>query len=512
MVERGHTRTRRGRRFAVGLLVLLAVGSLGTRVGVGAQDTTDVVRGGANASADSMATIINNAGAALGWTFGRSTAAYRDITATSEGKAVDLGALEALLGQPQCNGTAPPALNLSTLPPKTIADSAVAGSEVERTAEVNYPRLTMDNSSDRPVGTQAASATRTPSSRSHTATLDQDFGFFRVEGARSEASTSFDNGLRVAEATSRADRVILFGGQVVFRDPVWTARAWSGADEGEEASFEFSSARVFGNLVSGSVLERDLLFFTTIVEGLLGPLGVEISFPEVTEPFGGEGIAVSPMAFTMSDAPLGHDLLIPLLETPFLRDLRDQSVAEDCTAETAWTIIDALERALGGSGSVEILVGGASATTDDTDYSFQPFEEQGPTEVASETTTPTTGVPLDTFVPDDLGFTDDFGDFGGDFDDFGGELDTGFDTGFDDTGLPEELAVDPTGLEGTTGGEAVAEEPELTDSDELAAGGGGGDGAGNAAAVAVGTLALLGAIGLSLGDRLVGMRARRRIG
>ena len=516
MVDRGRTRSpRRVRRGMAAVLVLLALGSMSTQLGAAAQgEGTEIVRGGANASADSMAMLINNAGAALGWTFGRSTAAYRDITATAEGKAVDLGALEALLGQPQCNGTEPPALDLATLPPRTIADSAEEGSEVERTAAVNYPRLTIDSAPDQPVGTQAASATKVPSSQSHTETLDQDFGFFRVEGARSSATTSFENGVRTAEAISSADRLILFGGQVVFQEPVWTARAFSGADSGEEASFEFAWASVFGNYVSGAALERDLLFFTTIVEGLLSPLGVKISFPEVTQPFSGDGISISPMAFTMSEAPIAGDLLIPLLNTPLFRDFREESVQRVGTTETAWTIVDALERALGGSGSVEILVGGATATTDDTDYSFQPFPEAQSAEPDSSDPAPTEPAP-DPFVSDDtLDLTDDYGTF----DDYGDDFSSDFSTDFSDDygaeiGLEGELpvesldvaAIDDPGSEGDTGDGA-----EITDSREIAAGSDGG-GAGNAAAVAVGVLALLGAIGLSLGDRFVGMRARRRI-
>ncbi|MFV0317835.1 MAG: hypothetical protein ACK5O2_12860 [Microthrixaceae bacterium] len=492
------------RRFAVGALVLLSVGSLSTQVGVGAQDSSDVVRGGANAHADSMATLINNAGAALGWTFGRSTAAYRDITATAEGKAVDLGALEALLTQPQCMGAAPPALNAATLPPKTIADSTVAGSEVEQSTSVNYPQLTTDTTTAGPVGTQSASATKTPSSQSSTETLDQDFGFFRVEGAHSEAMTSFVDGVRLAEASTTAKRVVLFGGQVVFYEPVWHAKAWSGADSGEEASFTFASAQVFGNWVSGSNLERDLAFFKSIVEGLLGPLGVKISFPVVTDPIAGDGIVISPLAFTMADAPIGTDLLIPLLETPFMRDVRNQSVEDDCTAETAWTILDALERALGGSGSVQILVGGATATTDDTDYSFTPMEEPS-AGGAEETTTTVAQAPLDTSVPFD-DFSSDFGsDFDLGFEDFslGDDMGLGFEDAGLDGGLPAETAS-------VRGAAVEASDDDLTDGREIAAGDSDSK-AGNAAAIAVGVLALLGAVGLSLGDRVMGLRAGRRI-
>ena len=159
-------------------------------------------------------------------------------------------------------------------------------------------------------------------------------------------------------------------------------------------------------------------------------------------------------------------------------------------------------------------MGGATATTDDTDYSFQPFPEAQSAEPDSSDPAPTEPAP-DPFVSDDtLDLTDDYGTF----DDYGDDFSSDFSTDFSDDygaeiGLEGELpvesldvaAIDDPGSEGDTGDGA-----EITDSREIAAGSDGG-GAGNAAAVAVGVLALLGAIGLSLGDRFVGMRARRRI-
>ncbi|MCZ7630210.1 MAG: hypothetical protein M5U19_14705 [Microthrixaceae bacterium] len=119
------------------------------------------------------------------------------------------------------------------------------------------------------MGTQTASATKTPESQSSTTTLNQDFGFFKIEGATSSAKTSFKNGIRLSEATTSAKRIVVFGGQVIFHEPTWSAKSWSGADSGSEADFTFRSARVFGNHVSGAVLERDLAVFESLIEGLL---------------------------------------------------------------------------------------------------------------------------------------------------------------------------------------------------------------------------------------------------
>ena len=502
----GHKRTIR-HLWCAALLVALGISTVAVASPVAAQqgEPDEVVRGGANASADSIGIQIVNAGASLGWVFGRSTAAYRDITATAEGKAVDLGALEALLGQAQCNGELPPALDPETVPPRTIADSNLEGSELEKSAEVAQPKLTGDTSAPVVVGTQSASARDTPASSSSTAIRDQDFGFFRIIGATSSASTSFEDGVRTATAETRATRIEVLGGQVVFNDPVWTATTRSGATSANEAEFGFRSARVFGNIVSGSVLERDLAIFETILEGLLSPLGLDLRFPEVRRPLTGDGVEVTPLAVSMADAPLGKDLLIPLLRSDLLQNYRAESVSEDCRRETFWTIIDAIERALGGSGSIEIAVGGAVATTDDTDYSVEPIAELAPPSTTPTTTAP---APLQAPAPDDFGSYGDLGytsDYSGD---------PGLDFADDLSTLPPETPTAdlPAPVAEVAGvAEDAGDDPgrdELAAATDISAGDTSGS---DDAALVVGIVALLGAIGLSLGDRFAGFRSRRRI-
>ncbi|MEZ5237958.1 MAG: hypothetical protein R2716_03065 [Microthrixaceae bacterium] len=360
----------------------ICAAALGVAVAVpgvaSAQDARAAGRDGAQRQrpADSMGFQIVNAGAS--WA-GPSVVPPLP-TGTSPPQRARLstpGALEALLGQPQCNGEVPPALDLDTLPPRSIADSNVEGSRSLEPVEVIYPRLADDDGPDRVVGTQQARADRKPSSGSTTSTRDQDFGFFRVEGATSSASTSFENGVRTAQAETTAERVVVLGGQVVFNEPRWTASGVSGADSGSRR-ITFRSARVFGNLVSGSVLQRDLAIFEGLVEGILSPLGVDIRFPEVRRPFWAGGIEMTPLALSMSDAPLGKDFLVPLLGSDLLRNYRAHLGQRGPPPRDLWTVIDALERALGGSGSVDAAVGGAVATTDLHRLLVAPFGEDKP--------------------------------------------------------------------------------------------------------------------------------------
>ncbi|MEZ5240062.1 MAG: hypothetical protein R2716_14280, partial [Microthrixaceae bacterium] len=102
----------------------------------------------------------------------------------------------------------------------------------------------------------------------------------------------------------------------------------------------------------------------------------------------------------------------------------------------------------------------------------------------------------------DPGFAEDFStDLGTDFTD-------DFDTGGLDP-LPQE-PIEPLAEVAAISDEQTDEgDGELAEGEEIAAGP--EQGSGDDAALVVGLAALLGAIGLSLGDRIVGLRSRRRI-
>ncbi|MCP4435533.1 MAG: hypothetical protein GY812_08565 [Actinomycetia bacterium] len=505
------------RRGAVAALCAIGLSTLGTAVTAGAQQddaSGKVVRGGANAAADSMAFNIASAGASLGWTFGRSLAGYQDLTTTGEGRGVDLGALASLFALPQCDGELPPALDTDTLPELTVAESFGQGPQGPFESEVNLPQMAEDKSSPTALGTQSAQSTNDRAEGS-TTTLTQDFGFFRVNDASSRAWVSFEDGVRTAHAVSRADRIEILG-QVVFVDPVWSATAKSGAEELAEGSFTFRGASVYGNWLSGRALEQNLDLFKWINETFLGPLGLRISFPEVTTPEIGDGVTVTPLKVDLIDSPLAKDLLFPLLDTDLLETYREDSVSEDCRRETFWTVIDNLRYALGGRGALETHIGGVEVTTDDTDYSADQFVfgdggEPGPP------TEPVVLPPLQEPPPtvrdgfefgdgsDDIGSFDEFDDFDSGDGDFSGGFDSGgdFEAGITEAGLSEQAPAEA---------EVAQEEPEdVVDSREVASGAQPDGSASNAAAVTLGILALLGAMGLSLGDRFMGIRAKHVI-
>ena len=481
----------------------------------------EIVRGGANAWASSVSVELGSGGATLGATYGRSVASYRDITAQAEGRALDLGLLEPIFALPQCDGTVLPMWDTASLPPKTSVDSFTEGASEGASSEVFWPAMQGTSQSKQVIGNQHAWATEQPWSKASTDIITADLVLLKVLGAETASTTEFRNGVRIAKAESWAKRVSLMGGIIEIKNPHWTAEKRSGAEESENATFTFDSVRLFGITQNADNTAKTFNDFKWAVGQLFSGLGLKFQIPEVQPADVGEGISISPMGFVLTNAPIGKQLLTPLLGSEFMNDVRNKSLDEDCTRAIGWTIIDALDNALGGAGQVVLSVGGATATTDETDYSSPPIAPAPPAEAAEQPADePEPGdQPANTtssdFGGDDFGYSDDFGgdDFGGD--DFGGD-DFGYSDDFDDASFEDDASFGDDFDDGSFDETALPEEfsdSEEPDLEDIAAPGTKSPltSPSSGPAIAVGLVALLGAAGLSMGDRLVGRRNKRKI-
>jgi hypothetical protein len=466
---------------------VLAVGAFALSAGPAASD--GVVRGSAQASADTFSLSMKAANATIGLAYGRSFARYQDRTGSSEARALDLGALPTLFGGPQCDGS-PALLPTTALPPVTSSDSTLVGAEQSRRTQVFQPGIGGEPNGG-PVGFQDATATAAPSSRASTESVPADVFLVALIGGRTETSARFVDGVREARAVVTADELRVLGGLFTLRQPRWEAVARSGEREETSSTFTFTSASVLGlERPVGQVLS-DLRGFEQGIEQLLAPIGVDLTLP-TTEVVEG-GIRVTPIGFRVVEPPFGRDVLVPFLGRidPLVQALRKELVAEDCKNDVVLTVVDILLGVVGGSGSVEILAGGVEAVTDDTDFSAPPplpEPTEPPVEVAPETTVAESFdapilddafVPADTLPPLDLG--------------------------------PGELGLGDV----SAGAAPVAAQVERARTEEAALpsviGNRFEDGTAGRAGVAVGALALLGALGLSVVDRVIGRRSRRTI-
>jgi len=479
-----------GRVAVVALLVAVATASFAFAAAPARSDS--VVRGSAQASADTFSLTMKAANANIGLSYGRSFARYQDRTGSAEARALDLGALPALFGGPQCDGSTP-LLPAAALPPVTSADSTLPGAEQSRRTQVFQPGIAGEPNGG-PVGFQDATATPLPSSEARTESVPADVFLVALIGGRTETSASLRDGVREARAVVTADELRVLGGLFTLRQPRWEAVARSGAEESTSSTFTFTSATVLGQERPAGQAFADLRGFSAELGRLLAPFGVTLRLPTTQVVEG--GVRITPMGFVVQEPPIGTDVLVPFLGRidPLVQALRQELVAQDCKNDVVLTVVDILLGVLGGSGSIEILAGGVEAVTDDTDFAAPsplPEPTEPPAEVAPETTI-ATDPSIDTFDP-------------------------GFDVGSFDTVPPLDLGVGELGLgDVDLASTEVAEQVRAERAEEAAPlpstiGSRFEEGSAGRAGVAVGTVALLGALGLSLGDRLVGRRSRRVI-
>ncbi len=457
-------------------------------------DPTDFPNGEARASADTFELNIKQGNANIGLTYGRSLSSYADITGTAEARALDLGVLPVLLGGEQCDGS-PPVLNPATFPAITRADSSEAGADASRRAEAFMPGMGTEGPGPS-AGFQDATAVPGPTAVATTESADADAFLVALSDGRTQVTTSLVDDVRSAEAVVTADELRVFGGLFTFHDPKWEAVTRSGRVNAAAGRFSFSSATVLGFPRPADSAMADLAEFERGLEELLAPLGVQLDLPTVK--ISPEGrVTVSPMAFRIVDPPWGAQVIAPFLADiqPLKDSLIQQALDEDCKNETQILLLDVLLGILAGSGSVEIEAGGVDVSTDDTDFPAPrppaPLAPGGPPATVLAAATPE----YDEFTP------------GSSSPGTAGTRGTSGTSGLSDLGadeLLEDVAVTEDVEDDGVDEEALSVLPSASSSrfEDSDAG---------RAAVAVGLVALVGAVGLTLGERFLSRRSSRRI-
>ncbi len=474
---------RAATRWVRATFLVVALVAFGASIGSAASDGFRT--GDAQASADTFSLNLKAANATIGFTYGRSLAGYQDRTGTAEARALDMGVLPVLFSGEQCDGT-PGILSADTLPPVTRADSSEQGADASRRTQAFQPGI--DGGPVGPsAGFQDATATPLPSSWARTESAPADIGLIAIDGGRTEVTTQLKDQVREAHAVSEADQLRVLGGLFTFNQPRWEATAQSGARTSASGSFTFASASVLGIPRSPTDALADLAGFKAGLEQLLSPLGVVLDLPQVQ--VSDNGVKVTPMGFRIVNPPFGSQVVLPFLGQveSQIQQWRKDLLAADCKNATVLTIVDVLLGVMGGSGSVEALAGGVDVATFDTDYSIPPVQ-------TVPETTPDTVAPVPEVVVDDL--STDWTDTG--------SYDMG--TSLEETGtldLGTDLGEVPTSAPAATGTEQVVLPASALGRME--------DGSAGRAGVAVGALALLGAVGLSVGDRVAGRRSERVI-
>lgn len=349
---------------------ILSLGAVPASSSVRAVSPTGFNNGAGEAYAKIMSAKAIAGSTEIGVDFGIALAKYQGSVGIAEGRAYDLGIIEALLSS-SCDGS-PPTIDKATINQGIRVDSRdVAPLQLQPTKVVGI------GSNPKEVGTQWSGATNLPWAHAGTDLLPLDFGM-RVEGAHNEATTQVKDGVRRSEASMTADKLVFMGILTLYK-PRWEAVVANGNAQESRGSFTFERARLFGVDLDPKTAERDIMRGLSDWSRSFYEMGLRFDYPEVRVE--GDRVEVTPMAIRIIDSPAGKKGVGPFLEAiqPLRQILFEYLLELDCNFATTITILDVLLGVLSGAGGMHITTGGVTVEVDDTFFE-SPFGQASTTD------------------------------------------------------------------------------------------------------------------------------------
>lgn len=351
---------------------------------------------------------LRSSGVSVGVVAGRASARFQGAQGNAESSVFDPGLLGTLATTPLvCGRPLSDVVPLDQVPPPLTASSG-GGATEERTEAAG--------GADEPIRFGAQEASASPNSRAEARVQGMVLdipGVMTVTGGDAHSTAELTSGQRLGAGYTRLASVSLGGGVVVLGDVEWTAEHRTGAETMGAAEFRIGSMRVAGlpvPVASAGQIQAGL----DLANAVLGPIGVEIGSvdPVLTD----DRAEAPPLRLTLSPTPLLLTALAPLneaiqpLRTALLDLLSPLSLGDECNLVTvagfSYLVVDLVVAAMSSGGGVDLLLGGARATTDDRAFD-NPFGFRVPAPApppptpppAPATTAPTTTAPAATTAP-----------------------------------------------------------------------------------------------------------------
>ena len=330
---------------------------------------------------------------ALTMRVGTSIAGHQNIGASSEARSVDLGFIGDILAGEGCDGGDP------TIPPGTLPESVIASSADPAAADGYTGGV--DG-----VVTARARADSFPSADAD-AQLDPLGvpGLAEIVGGRSEASSTAAGHL--ARAVTEIGRIDIAGGLVSLRGMRWEATSQLLPERVTTTDFSVGSLVVGGTpvaLPAGDALSA----IQAATDPVLGPLGIELSFPEVVEH--DAGIELTPFTVGVVPGELRDGILGPVLGAlqPARASIDEFLLDLDCGNATYLTVLDVIVGAVTGAGYASVDLGGVIARSDEVTFTSLLGGVPTPPPAAAPPP-PTTGTPAPVSTPSTGAFAADDG-------------------------------------------------------------------------------------------------------
>ena len=314
--------------------------------------------------------IARASGLPLAVTFGGALGHYQGTTARGEAAALDLGILGVLLTTPMGCGRA--ILTPDQLPKRTVADSAAGETAASK-----------DVAGHGPVGAGREEAAARPNARGEASFTSASLALGDLvtvgDGRSSTAAELVGGQERNASARVQLGRLDLAGGLVSLRGLRWAADQQTGpggAVLGADGSFGVDTVVVAG-LPLPTATPLDLVSAFGAANALIAPFGLRLEPPQVTKATADREVRVTPLKLVLGDGTAAKPLLGPLMSN--LQPAREALLEAmqrfrygECGAGNgaglAFTFVDVVAAAMGGSGGIDLELGGVLATTEGVDY------------------------------------------------------------------------------------------------------------------------------------------------
>ncbi len=347
-------------RIGLGCALLSAVGlvELGTTSGA----DSSFVAGNAQAQSQAISLAPTTGGLSYAITLATSIANYQDVEAQSLSQTIDLGTIGTALEAEGCNNS-PPTLPQSDVPPPVQAEST-NGNQV--LTDSITPQSTDTGLG---VGNEMAIATSQPASGSTTtaAAASVPGNLITLGTMTTSAHASVDNGsTRTAWATADVGQLSLANGLVVLGGLHWDAEEQSGGATQTTGTFSIGSLTVAGVPVDLSAADVSPQSELDVINTALSPLGFNIVWPvQSTLPDG--TVVISPLQIGIDNNALGQELIgANLGSVQAEREAVVNAILNaDCNLASEITVGDIGTGVAAGGGNMNILLGGATALTND---------------------------------------------------------------------------------------------------------------------------------------------------
>jgi hypothetical protein len=335
---------------------------------------TSFVPGNAQAQSQAISLAPTTGGLSYAITLATSISGYQDTEAQSLSQTVDLGAIGTSLEAEGCSG-GPPTVNQSQTPQPVQVESTSGNAS-------GSDNIT-NNSSASGLGTGAelASVTTQPSSDALTTMQNVAVpgGLFSISGLTSQTHASIDNGAtRTATATADIASLSLGDGLVVLGHLHWSAENQTGAASTSTGTFSIGALTIGGVAVPTSTLDSESpQTVLNVINTALAPIGINVVWPASTTLPDGT-IEISPMQIGIDNNALGQEVVgtnlgsVQAERTVVVNALLNAN----CNTADAFLVGDIATGVAAGGGNMNVLLGGASALTND-DAEVDPFGPAG---------------------------------------------------------------------------------------------------------------------------------------